>query len=159
MRCIAVAATIIIAAFGPASLAAQESDATHRASSRRNPTIARALSILPGAGHVYAGAPSRGLVFTAGWAASGALAAIHLEDCLGLLGSDSCDAPGPLVAALSTIAFPVLWVWSAKDAGRVAERRNREAIAARPTVSAMRVMLPNGESARGVKVGVRLAFR
>jgi hypothetical protein len=164
MRAVAAAAPFICAAFltaafVPATLVAQAPDSTHRTPSQRNPTIARALSIVPGAGHVYAGAPVRGLAFTAGWAAAGALAVIHLEDCLGLLGSDSCDAPGPLVAAVSTIAVPVLWVWSGKDAGRVAERRNRDALAPRPTVSATRVMLPNGQSARGVKVGVRVALR
>jgi hypothetical protein len=154
--CFAIAAVALLL---PVAAGAQAIDSTGRTISSRNPPVARALSIIPGAGHVYAGAPVRGLAFTAGWAMSGALAAIHLEDCLGLLGSDSCDAPGPLIAAVSTIAFPVLWIWSAKDAGKVAERRNRQSSLARPTVSTVRLPMPDGRMARGVKVGMRMSFR
>jgi len=157
MRSILAAA--VVAAMLPVATEAQGADSAGRPVSTRNPTVARALSVVPGAGHVYAGAPLRGALFTAGWATAGALAAITLEDCLGLLGSDSCDSPGPLVALVSTIAFPVLWVWSGKDAGRVAERRNRVAVTARPTVSSVLVTLPNGDNARGVKVGMQLGFR
>lgn len=42
---------------------------------------------------------------------------------------------------------------------RSAERRNRPALTARPTLSAMRILLPDGSTARGVKVGMRLRFR
>jgi hypothetical protein len=159
MRAVALAAAVITSSILPDALASQTPDSTNRPHSLRNPTIARALSIVPGAGHMYAGAPVRGLAFTAGWAGAGALAAIYLEDCLGLLGNDSCDAPGPVVATVSAIAVPVLWVWSAADAGRVAERRNRRALSTQPTVSATRIALPNGASAAAVKVGVLVSFR
>ena len=79
-----------------------------------NPVIAALLSIVPGLGHVYAGAPARGLLFFA--------AVITPE----VIGTDlDLTVIGDVIGIPLNLGGLGIWVYSAVDAYHVAKRRGQ----------------------------------
>ena len=115
----------------------------------KDPTTARVLGIIPGAGHLYAGEPRRaGLVAGTfvGVVLVGVAAAVG--DCLASYTEPDCDS-SPLVdflvpaAMIGTIGFSI---W---DAGRAAERTNfRRRMPGRIGVRLGSSVQPQGRAAR-----------
>lgn len=122
MRRLVIAVATLVLVVSP--LAAQDTVA-RAATGLKNPTAARVIGILPGAGHVYAGEPGRGLMYlggTAGLLLIGATAMV--AECYGDLlgGPESCEASN--TADFFAAATIGLWAWSIYDAGRAAHRTN-----------------------------------
>lgn len=115
------------------------------ASRAKSPTAARLIGIIPGAGHVYAGEPKRGLMFFGGTVGVAALGTLLLAtDCLDDAGSgDDCtDTSTDVIVAAATLG---VWGWSIYDAGNAARRTNASrSIRVGSLVSAC----TNGNSAR-----------
>jgi hypothetical protein len=89
----------------------------------KSPTTARVIGIVPGAGHVYAGEPLRGLGFFAATTASIGLAALMAAvDCIEGL-QPSCEDLG-YPATVTLVTGLVTWGFSIFDAGRAARRTN-----------------------------------
>lgn len=112
------------------STTAADSSAPAASAVYRDPQTARRLgALLPGAGHVYAGEYLRGYLAGAGTAGSLGMAVIvyNVGDCT-FLNAEPCE-PRPQwqrVAAAAVAAGLAAWVWvtSARDAPRAAERAN-----------------------------------
>jgi hypothetical protein len=152
--------TVLLASFtGAAPLAAQVVRAP--AGEAKNPTTARLIGIFPGAGHVYAAEPMRGLAFFGGMVGVAVVGATVLAvDCVDDVGSgdETCDSSGADV--LVTGALLGVWGWSIWDAGRAAERTNaRRGVSAALTLAPARQRGPSGASSPGVRVGMSLSRR
>jgi hypothetical protein len=127
----------------------------------KDPATARVIGIIPGAGHMYAGEPGRGVAYLGGVVGlTLAGAAMFLSDCASdiyRITSDGCESSsagnGFLVVALG------VWAWSIYDAGSAAHRENakhgfRAALILAPEHS--RGVAGGGQ---GVKVGLSIATR
>ena len=144
-------------------LAAQQSPppAPSSASSQfKDPAAARVIGIIPGAGHMYAGEPGRGVAYLGGVVGlTLAGAAMFLSDCASdiyRITSDGCESSsagnGFLVVALG------VWAWSIYDAGSAAHREN-----AKHGFRAALILAPEhsggvAAGGRGVKVGVSVGM-
>lgn len=127
--------------------------------SEKSPTTARVIGIVPGAGHMYAGEPGRGLVYmggTLGILVIGGLATA--ADCLNDAAfQNQCNSDR--TADLFTVAALGLWGWSIYDAGRAADRTNahRRLQQTSLIVTPRRWTSARG-SARAMSVGMSLRF-
>src|SRR5256885_16454820 len=93
---------------------------------RRNSALAMTLAaILPiiGAGHIYAGATFRGLIFAAAMWALGGLWAVFLLMSVIVI-SDWLSNFFIVIAFAALIAIPAAWVWQVIDARMVCKRNN-----------------------------------
>ena len=118
-----------------------------RATSSRakSPTAARLIGIIPGAGHVYAGEPKRGLMFFGGTVAVLAIGSLVLAtDCLDDAGS-SGDCTETYVDVAVAAATLGVWGWSIYDAGMAAKRTN-----ASRSIRVSSVVVPGGRSIAAV---------
>lgn len=151
------------------ALPAQESTRARRArlgtadTLYRDPTAARVFgAIIPGAGHVYAGEYWRGLAYyegTIGILGSGAMVYV-LDKCTFTFLSDTpCKSPPAWrhqVAGVAIMAYGVgVWVYSAIDAGRAAERANKRYAERRAAVTPF---IGPQIDASGANVGLSFAW-
>ena len=123
----------------------------------KNPTAARLLGIIPGAGHMYAGEVGRGLLVFVG--TLGVLAAgsyVYASDCF-MQDSGKCDG-GAAVGVVAVIATSGLWVWSIVDAGRAARRTNAKRAAGTSLIlEPTRIPTALGDDRAAVRLGVRIS--
>jgi hypothetical protein len=128
----------------------------------RNPHLALILgSLIPGAGHIYAGEYWRGFVnyeTTVGAIGMGVMVFIVDKCMMSFLSTTRCD-PGPQwphqALGVLTVGMGVWqWVSTARDAPRAAERANvkhrRNAAAAKPIIDAP--VGPHGDWRVGVAI-------
>jgi hypothetical protein len=113
------------------TLGAQERPSTTATPGRdldaKNPTAAMLIGILPGAGHMYAGEPGRGMAYLGGVAGILVIgAALTVGDCLGSVYAQADEACGShdTIGLVTSVAALGLWGWSIYDAGRAAKRTN-----------------------------------
>ena len=150
------------------ALPAQESTRARRArlgadTLYRDPVSARVLgSIIPGAGHVYAGEYWHGIVYYEGTVALVGLGAMTyiLDECTFSSLSDKPCTSQPAwphqAAGVAIMACGVgFWVHSAIDAGHAAERANERH--ARGHVAISPFIVPRAE-AGGANVGLSVAW-
>ncbi|MFN2565100.1 MAG: hypothetical protein ABR499_08850 [Gemmatimonadaceae bacterium] len=137
------------------SLSAQ--DTVRASAGGKSPTVARVIGIVPGAGHVYAGEPLRGLAHFGTTAGIFMLAGLMLaSDCIGAENCGESSAP-----ALMMVAGFGYWGWTIYDAGRAVERTSgrfrplRMSLIAAPVGS----RFGDGTQGRGVKVGLAVDRR
>ena len=93
-----------------------------KVSDTKDPTTARVIGIIPGAGHMYAGEVGPGFAYMGGVVGLAVLGgAVVLADCFNFT-NDPCETPAlPYVWVGATAG---LWGWSIYDAGRAAQRTN-----------------------------------
>ncbi len=122
----------------------------------KNPTTARVVGVVPGAGHIYACEVLRGLGYFVGTLGIvGGGAAASALDCLDLEG-DGCGRS----FEVALVAAAGLWAWSIYDAGRAARRTN-----AKRRLRVSPVLTPGWLPARGrerrpaLVVGLSLSVR
>ncbi len=130
--------------------------------------VARTIALLPGAGHVYAGNPKRGLAFLGGMAGTLALGGAllggeclfgHTSDSDSGAGAPSCDRQ-IRIQAVTAVAFFGTYGWSIYDAGAAARRANRlRTSAASAFVAPTFVSHDDGARRLAFKVGVSLTPR
>ena len=148
----------LIAAFTMAHAQAPTTAAATQqsASDLKNPTAARFIGIIPGAGHMYAGETGRGLAYMGGVVGLAVVGgAVVFRDCFNFT-NDPCDTPAlPYVWVGATLG---LWGWSIYDAGRAAERTNAKH-APRIVTYVAPAMLSStrGGSVPGLRVGLTIA--
>ena len=122
--------------------------------SLKDPRLARALAILPGAGHLYAGERGRaGAVFgtVVGILVLGGTISDDAVECPGEEYSDEyCTSP-TLDVLTYTAALGVLG-WSMWDAGRAAQRTNARRLRRAGVV----LQLPSTRTAGTYRVGLRV---
>lgn len=126
----------------------------------KSPTAARVIGILPGAGHVYAGEPRRGLAYFGGTVGVLAIGSVLIAaDCVGDVANSTestCSSPALENGLLAV--FLGVWGWSIYDAGRAANRTNaRRAVRTVLFVAPARVPAAGRNDARGLYAGLRLA--
>ncbi len=142
-------------------------DTTPRISAVSDPVLsvtkARALAIIPGAGHFYANESGRGK-----WVIGGMtglmlfMSLVTIGDCLAdtFEGSgDRCENPSSTKADVAAYSFIGVWAWSIYDAGHAARRTNARRSAASLHVGLRHYATASGRQTRAVRVGMRLAFR
>lgn len=134
MRCRAaaiVAVALLCSADAAHALqAALPPDPAHARSTaeQKSPALARVIGILPGAGHLYAGEPGRGLVYFGATLAATIIAYNAPYDCTTDLwtGEEYCSET--TLGSISMMTMLGLWGWSIYDAGRAARRTNARRI-------------------------------
>ncbi len=166
---LAVAGSILFLSCLPAQTPA---DTTSRISavpgSGLSVTKARALALIPGAGHFYADESGRGLGVIGGMTGLVvAMSFLALGDCLAdaFDGSSNRCEKASTAEDVATVAFLGVWAWSIYDAGHAARRTNARRTSARRSAASFRVGLghtyatANGRQRRGVRLGLSLPFR
>ena len=127
----------------------------------KDPTRARLLgSVFPGAGQIYVGEYMRGarVYLTTVSAIGGGLMVYLLDDCLFSWASATRCDPGPqwprqaVGIAMIGVGFGA-WIWGARDAGRMAERANRNY---GRTVKVSPLLQPSLSDGVGGRVGLAL---
>lgn len=113
----------LLAASAPANAQAPTPAAAPQQSvSVKDPTTARLLGIVPGAGHMYAGEIGPGLLYMGGTAVVGVMGFwVVFADCFNFV-NDPCDHPWLPYAWVGTTLG--VWGWSIYDAGHAAQRTN-----------------------------------
>jgi len=149
-----VFAPLLALSLAATALAAQ--DTARTTVGGKDPTAARVLGIVPGAGHVYAGETLTGMRHFATTGGIFLIALLSLAgDCLGDYECDESVTPG-----LVTLAGFGYWGWTIYDAGRAAERANarrrfRLSLIAAPGGST----LVRGSDAQRIKLGFSVDAR
>lgn len=130
----------------------------------RNPKRALILgSVIPGAGHIYAGEYWRGFLnyeATVGGIGLGALTFIWDRCMLSFLSTTTCNS-GPQwphqALGIALVGFGIWeWISSARDAPHAAERANAKHLRHRPTVAPIVAAPPDSHS--GWRVGTEIHF-
>ncbi len=165
---LAVAGSFLMTGALPAQTPA---DTTPRISAAPGPVLsvtkARALALIPGAGHFYADESGRGLGVIGGMTGLVlGLSLLTLGDCLADAfdgSSNRCEKSSP-AEDVATVAFFSVWAWSIYDAGRAARRTNAHRANARRSGASLQVGLrhyanASGRQIRGVRMGLSLPFR
>ena len=158
MRNIAVLLILLAAATTP--LCAQNTDVPAAGVDTqppyRDPVVARVFGIaIPGAGHVYAGEYLRGVQYYYGTVCGIGGGAIALA--VSGMGTDKAPAWPLQVGGVLAIGLGVgVWVRSALDAPRAAERANRKRKAAVTHVSLM--LQPGTVAGSGTKIGLAVSW-
>lgn len=172
MRSLAVTLAVAVSLLIPGVLLAQTpADTTSRISaavgSDLSVTKARSLALIPGAGHFYANENGRALGVIGGMTGLVvAMSFLALGDCLADAfegGGNRCEKASP-AEDVASVAFFGVWAWSIYDAGRAARRTNARRTNARRSAASLQVGLrryatTSGRQARGVRLGLSLAFR
>ena len=157
MRRTALLLVLIALLRTPAVSAQEDSQAAGR---DKSPMAARAIGIIPGAGHMYAGETRRGFMYLGGTAGVLLLGSVALATgCAGAaLADEDCHADQSLDVLTAVILG--VWGWSIYDAGRAAHRTNakrrlgRVSLIVAPAIPAAR---PVNE--RSVRFGLSLETR
>lgn len=141
----------------PATLGAQDAPPPMKPDGVKNPTTARIVGIIPGAGHIYAGEPGRGLLYAGALLGVTVVSAMALAvDCLNDWTTTDCDDSSSENVATAVILG--LWGWTIYDAGRAAHRTNaRRVLRATLHVAPVRHCLATGEKRRAINLGLALA--
>ena len=146
--------TLAALAVAATELPAQD---TTRAAGSKDPTVARVIGIVPGAGHIYAGEKMRGVTYFGTTVGIFLLAGLMFaSDCIGA--EDCGKSSTPALAMLAGFGY---WGWTIYDAGRAAHRANargrpwRLSVIAAPARSA----LAAEKDPRGVRVGLSVVAR
>ena len=148
---------VTTAAAQPSSLSTATQDTTVPA--LKDPTTARLIGIIPGAGHMYAGEVGRGFLYLGGtlglFVAAGLASVSHCIE-YSLFGVDPPDCDRSPEEVLALIAAGGLWVWSIFDAGRAARRTNaKRAARVSPVIEPTPAAL--GDDGTTVRLGVRIS--
>ena len=141
----------------PTLLVAQDAPPPLKQESPKNPTTARVIGIIPGAGHVYAGEPGRGVLYLGATLGVAVLGATALAlGCLNDYATD-CDDSGSW-ETIATALILGFWGWTIYDAGRAAHRTNeRRALRASLLLTPIRIPAVTRHEQRAINVGVTLA--
>lgn len=155
-----VAAAALFAATSSAGAQAPTTTAAtqQHAPKLKDPTTARIIGIIPGAGHMYAGEVGRGFAYMGGVVGLAVVGgAVLLADCFNFT-NDPCETPAlPYIVVGATAG---LWGWSIYDAGRAAERTNAKRAAQVATYVAPSLMpTREGRQVPGVAFGVTIMTR
>ena len=145
-----VAASPMANAQAPTTTAAQQS-----APKAKDPTTARFIGIIPGAGHMYAGEVGRGFVYMGGVVGLAVVGgAVVFADCFNFT-NDPCKNPSlPYVWVGATTG---LWGWSIYDAGRAARRTNaKRGVQVATLVAPAMVTARNARRARALRLGLTI---
>lgn len=151
---------VTTAAAQPSSLStATQADTTVPA--LKDPTAARLIGIIPGAGHMYAGEVGRGFLYLGGtlglFVAAGIASVSHCIE-YSLFGFDPPDCERSPEEVLALIAAGGLWVWSIFDAGRAARRTNaKRAARVSPVIEPTHNPAALGDNGTTVRLGVRIS--
>jgi hypothetical protein len=147
-------ATVVALAVASTPLAAQ--DTTRATAGAKDPTVARVIGIVPGAGHIYAGETMRGATYFGTTVGIFLLAGLMFaSDCIGA--EDCGKSSAPALAMLAGFGY---WGWTIYDAGRAAHRANARGRPWRLSVIASPAMLARSEGeGRAVRVGLSVVRR
>jgi len=131
---------------------------------QKSPTLARAIGILPGAGHMYAGETGKGFAYLGGMVGVMVLSSmLVVTDCTaGAVVRDSEDScPSSLLMNAAATATLGIWGWSIYDAGRAANRTNarRGLRVSMRLVPTMRGRSLSRVTGAGALVAIRLGLR
>jgi TM2 domain-containing membrane protein YozV len=149
-----IAAFTMADAQSPTTTAATQQSA----SNVKDPTTARFIGTIPGAGHMYAGETGRGLAYMGGVVGLAVVGgALVFQDCFNFT-NDPCDTPAlPYVWVGATLG---LWGWSIYDAGRAAQRTNAKHASRIVTfVAPAMLSATHGRSVPGLRLGLTIATR
>ena len=152
---------VVTAAVAQESPLATATQADTTVSALKDPSTARVIGIIPGAGHMYAGEVGRGFLYLGGTLVIISVGALTATiDCLEDVNWLGGDQPRCRSATLtvSLIAAGGLWVWSIVDAGRAARRTNAKRTA-RTSLILEPTRLPDavGDDRTAVRLGVRVS--
>jgi hypothetical protein len=146
--------TVVVLAVAAANLPAQDIPRTNAGA--KDPTVARVIGIVPGAGHVYAGETMRGVAYFGTTAGIFLLAGLMFaSDCIGA--EDCGKSTEPTLAMLAGFGY---WGWTIYDAGRAAHRANARGRPWRLSVIASPAVLARSEGeGRAVRLGLSVVPR
>lgn len=146
--------TVVALTIAAAELSAQD---TTRAAGAKDPTVARVIGIVPGAGHIYAGEKVRGVTYFGTTMGIFLLAGLMFaSDCIGA--EDCGKSSTPALAMLAGFGY---WGWTIYDAGRAAHRANARGRPWRLSVIAAPAgaVLAGVNETRRVKLGLSVVAR